>query len=258
MREMPWEPLLTSLLRIPPPPEAPLGSKASIRVFRAAPAYFQYRLVVWGTQQVAGGIGLVVGIGFLHTLPPMHPGVLTLLSVLEGLAILSFVAQIFFSLALVHLDYRFRWYLVTDRSLRIREGTLSVREQTMTFSNIQNMTVLQGPVQRILGIQDLQVRSAGGGGEVPGNPKQGQSGAHDMHLAYFRGVPDASAIRDGILERLKGHRGSGLGDPDDERHAPRGESWRPAMEAAARLLDEARALRCQVLHSRSGAGADLR
>jgi membrane protein YdbS with pleckstrin-like domain len=217
-----------------------------MRIFRAAPAYFQYRLAVWGIRQVTGGIGLVVGIGFLQALPAMDPGVLTLLRVLEGLAILSFVAQIFLSLALVHLDYRFRWYLVTDRSLRIREGTLSVREQTMTFSNIQNMTVLQGPIQRLLGIQDLQVRTAGGGGEGPGNAKQGEPGAHDMHLAYFRGVFDAAAIRDGILERLKGSRGSGLGDPDDDRHAPRGESWAPALEAAGHLLEEARALREQV------------
>lgn len=246
MRELPWEGLLAKLLKIPTPPEAPAGASSSVRIFRAAPAYFQYRLVVWGIQQVAGGIGLVVGLGFLQALPPMHPGVLALLRLLEGVAIISFAAQILFSLALVHLDYRFRWYLVTDRSLRIREGTLSVREQTMSFSNIQNMTVLQGPLQRALGIQDLQVRTAGGGGELPGNPKQGHPGAHDMHLAFFRGVTDAASIRDAILEKLKELRGSGLGDPDDERAAGEAPAWRPALESAARLLREARALREQV------------
>src|SRR6185369_11805927 len=36
------------LLRIPHDPSPPPGDEASARVFRAAPAYFKYRLVLWG------------------------------------------------------------------------------------------------------------------------------------------------------------------------------------------------------------------
>ena len=51
--------------------------------------------------------------------------------------------------ALVRLDYELRWYIVTDRSLRIREGVTSLRESTMTFANIQHIAVRQGPLQPI-------------------------------------------------------------------------------------------------------------
>ena len=40
---------------------------------------------------------------------------------------------------------------------------VKVREMTVTFANIQNAPVNQGPIQRALGIADLQVETAGGG-----------------------------------------------------------------------------------------------
>ena len=48
----------------------------------------------------------------------------------------------FFALALVRLDFEKRWYLVTDRSLRVREGVVNVREMTIMFANIQNISDL--------------------------------------------------------------------------------------------------------------------
>jgi uncharacterized membrane protein YdbT with pleckstrin-like domain len=149
---------------------------------------------------------------------------------------------------MVRLDYRYRWYMTTDTSLRIREGITTVRERTMTFANIQNLSLKQGPVQRLFGISDLQVRTAGGGGaESSEESKKGHSEADNMHLGYFRGVDNAEEIRDLVLTQMRGMRDSGLGDPDEPAavlgsqgpSVPSGE----LLVAARELLVEARALR---------------
>ena len=61
------------------------------------------------------------------------------------------------------LDYEMRWYLVTDRSLRLRHGVWNVTESTMSFANVQQVMMTRGPVQRLLGLADVKVQSAGGG-----------------------------------------------------------------------------------------------
>jgi len=241
--------LISRFLKVPPEPDPPMGSAGSVRVFNAAPGYFRYRLAKWAIAQVGTFIGLVVGFAFLaggiDFLPiPIGREVAVLLEV-AGIGL--FVIQLPISFLMVKLDYRYRWYMVTDTSLRIREGLMSVREKTMTFANIQNLSIKQGPVQRLLGISDLQVRTAGGGSESPGESKNELAEALNMHIGYFRGVGDAEQIRDLILGQMRGQFDSGLGDPDEPVvHAPvvtpSGDS--SEMLAAVReMLAEARALR---------------
>jgi len=133
-----------------------------------------------------------------------------------------------------------RWYVLSDRSLRIREGIVSLREKTMTFANIQQIAVRQNPLQRLLGIADVQVKTAGGGGS--GSESHGSGLGESMHEAWFRGVDNADAIRGAIRERVKRHRDAGLGDPDDVSVA-RPDSLGEAVEAARDLQLEVRALR---------------
>lgn len=167
-----------------------------------------------------------------------------LLKFFEFVGILTFVAQIPFTFALVRLDYELRWYMVTDRSLRIRAGIATVQESTMSFANIQQVIVTQGPLERLLGIADVRVQSAGGGDSHA-------KGADDsLHTGVFHGVENANAIRDLILERLRRYREAGLGDPDEVR-SPSAEPPPPpanttALAAARALLAEARALRQQL------------
>src|SRR5688572_25625621 len=40
------------LLRIPPDPKPPPGDEASTRLFRAAPAYYKYLLIVWALKSL--------------------------------------------------------------------------------------------------------------------------------------------------------------------------------------------------------------
>lgn len=244
MREA-FEDLIKRLLRVPPEPHAPGGAPGSMRLFRAAPAFLRYRLLGWGIGQGAALIGTIVGVVSMRL---FVPGISEKLFALELLAISFFMFQLPVSFLMIILDYEYRWYIVTDRSLRIREGVLKVQEKTMTFSNVQNVSVRQGPVQRLFGISDVEVRTAGGGESSAGKDEQGM--ADNLHLGYFRGVDNAAEIRDAILAHLKRLRTGGLGDPDEpavgepRAVADDGE----LLEAGQQVLAEARALRKAVIH----------
>lgn len=254
---------LLRFLRVPHAPSAPAGDE-DVRVFRAAPNFFRYRLVQWLLSQTGAFVGVIFGLFMLrgaHFVIPedftllfwevTEGTALALIAFFESLAILFLIVQALVSLALLRIDFEQRWYIVSDRSLRIREGLLKLHEKTMTYANIQHVAIRQGPIQRLLGIADLEVRTAGGGGggESEEGPKK-----DDLHVAYFRGVANATEIRDTIRARLRRHADAGLGDPDDvvyadaiahERHA----ALTPPSEisafaaAAAELRDEARRLR---------------
>ncbi len=231
------------MLRIPPPPGPPAGAHDSIRIFRGAPGLYRYQLVLWLLKQAGTAAGLVIGVGIIAKIPPYPFD--WVLHLVETLGVAFFVASLPFTFLMVYLDYQLRWYIVTDRSLRIREGLLKVAEKTMSFANIQNISVHQGPLQRFFGIADLEVRSAGGGSPKPGHEK----GHEDLHLGRFHGVDNAEEIRDAILARVRQLKDSGLGDPDGQSEAhearPRAalESSATAVAAARDLLAEVRALR---------------
>ncbi len=229
------------LLRIPRDPDPPPGDEASTRLFRAAPAFYRYLLFLWALKtllglMIAGAmmIGPVAG-AFALEKQGKHAGLLLLL--IPGIVFVLVIASSLFALALVRLDFEKRWYVITDRSLRVREGVVVVKEMTVTFANIQNIAVSQGPIQRMLGIADLRVDTAGGGA-VHTQKHQGQS----LHTAWFRGVNNAGEIREVIQNRLRQFKDTGLGDHDD--HAVAAGSSSVAIIDALREIDrEARALR---------------
>jgi hypothetical protein len=263
-------------LRVPPTPQAPLGAPGSVRTFRAGRNFYKLCLLGWAGAQLAALIGLVVSLSFAHALrqevsalkaaetsgqpvaerpqslwqKPLDPNFVRFVArgpdwllggiiLLEAGAVLAYLVALPVTYAAVRLDYELRWYAVTDRSLRIRTGLLNLQELTMSFANLQQVVVAQGPVQRLLGIADVRVQSAGGGGgEDHPKHKSGDS----MHAGNFRGVDNATEIRDLILERLRRFRETGLGDPDDTApDAPEGDD--DTLDAARVLLEEARALR---------------
>jgi len=252
----PLRALIIRVLRVPPEPDNPLGEHGSLRVFRAAPNFFKYNLIMWGIGQAIAIIGSIIGLVLFHFLVIRsvdHGGLKALLVAIELGGFVFVLAQTAVSFMLLRLDFEMRWYKITDRSLRIREGIWSVREMTMTFANIQNVSISQGPVQRLLGIADLKVETAGGGGGGA-DPNQKSALALNMHTGFFRGVDNAPEIRDLMRERLKALRDTGLGDLD-ERHdgpaaeaTPRGGAPGAAFSAAAlgalrELRAEAGALR---------------
>lgn len=232
-------------LRIPPEPEPPPGDEVSARIFRAAPKYLNYLRVLWairnGFKLLAVSIPLLILTAALLSDRKAETAIIVL--ILGAFVLMLFAAQALFSLALVQLDFDKRWYIVTNRSLRIREGVLTVREITFTFANIQNLSVSQGPIQRMLGIADLKVETAGGG-HVAG---QHQHPGNNLHTAYFRGIQNAEEVKQLVADRMRGRRDSGLGDHDDPIHSVNSEP--PAhvsssvTEALRAVLEEASRLR---------------
>lgn len=141
----------------------------------------------------------------------------------------------------IHLRYDTTWYVMTDRSLRIRRGVWTIREITVTYDNVQNVTVNQGPLQRFFKIADLQIETAGGGGGGAKGPHGAGAGGHS---ASIEGVQDAPALRDLIMARVRASRSAGLGDEATTRQpTPGAGAWTPAMlQTLAEIRDLARRL----------------
>ncbi len=182
----------------------------------------------------------------LRRMAARTPGwIIPVIEFFEFGGILLFLVQLPVTFSAVRLEFEMHWYIVTDRSLRIRTGLFRLQESTMSFANLQQVEVKQGPLQRLLGLADVHVQSAGGAGDhSPG--REGDS----LHTGVFHSVNNANEIRDLILERLRQFRQAGLGDPDDHGHhsaapvtAPVETASGDAAAAAHELLAEARALR---------------
>ena len=245
--------LMLRVLKVPPEPHLPAGTADTAKVFRASKRYLQLKILNWGVGQVLTLVGLISALVALRLIEdgtidvlsnfPHRAIVLRLLGLVEAFGVIAFIAQLPLSLLPVILDWELRWCIVTDRSLRIREGVWKVSEMTMTFANVQEVSIRQGPVERLFGIANLRVRTAGGGAGA--SPHDAQSEEKSGHIGYFRGVDNAPAIRDLILERLKRLRDAGLGDPDQPEAVTEDAPSAPpdVVEAARALLAEARALR---------------
>ncbi|MBZ4422991.1 PH domain-containing protein [Myxococcus sp. RHSTA-1-4] len=249
MAELPHAWLLR-LLKVPPPPQLPSGDEG--RVFRSAPGYQRYQLLIWGLRQLGVAAGLVAGALFIEMFifRVNYPLADEIAWAIEGLAWAGFLVQLPIGFLVRRLDYAFRWYILSDRSLRVREGLVSLQEKTMTFANVQQVSLQQNPLQRLFGISDVKVETAGGGGSGGGKGSDGATREH-MHEAYFRGVSNASEIRDAILARVRLHRDTGLGEPQAPEPVEPGRTSAAALEAARELLTEMRALR-QALPPRQG------
>jgi len=232
---------LSSVCRIPPQPSAPFGDEATTVVFRASPRYLRYMTLLWALAAGALALGPLVVIG-IGTTASFSRASESASIVLAGLFFAA-VEAVFLGIGYLklRLDYEYRWYVLTDRSLRVREGVFIVREMTITFANVQNLSVEQGPLQRAFRIADVKVDTAGGGGGGghSGHPK----GGSNLHTARLKGVDNAHEIRELIQRLLQTRRDAGLGDVDDLRLSSSGVAAESDSGALGDLVAEARALR---------------
>ena len=224
---------LLELLLVPPEPQPPDGTPESILIFRAGRNFYNFQLLKWAAASATSFLGVAFGLaaGLLATrrapswVPALYIGIAAVLFL--AIALTSFASYLSIS-----WNYKLRWYIVTDRSLRIRRGIWNVEELTMTFANIQEIRVSSGPIQMFLGIADVEVHAAGGGSTT-------EHGERRAHKASFEGVDNANEIRDRIVERLRIYRDMGLGT----EHSQAETHTTTVIEAAHHVLGEARALR---------------
>jgi hypothetical protein len=117
----------------------------------------------------------------------------------------------------IHLRYDTTWYVISERSMRLRHGVWSVHETTITFENVQNVQVSQGPLQRYFGFSDLVVQTAGGGGSAG---PHGHAAGGGAHAGRIEGVEDPNAMRELIMAKVRASRSAGLGDEPGVGRAP--------------------------------------
>jgi membrane protein YdbS with pleckstrin-like domain len=224
--------LLTELA-VPAQPDPPEGSPDSIQIFRAGRNYYVWSVLAWCAKSLLVVVALAVAtvaiaMGTREAADWLRP-ILAAVATLVWLATLAALAITFLSL---RLTYLLRWYIVTDRSLRIRRGIFAVDELTMTYSNIQEVRVTSGPLQLLLGLADVEVQAAGGGSN--------ERGRRTGHVGRLEGLSNANEIRDLLMDRLRRYRDAGLGDTP---HQIAGDADTSALAAARTVLNETRALR---------------
>lgn len=217
-------------------PEPPAGHEKdeSLRIFRACPAYLRYKLFYWKLYAAVWALAVLCASAVILAID-----VRLIFLVVPLLLFATYKAGVLYAVA--RLDYEMRWYVISDRSLLIRQGVWIVREITLTFANAQNVHVKQGPIERLFGFSNVEVDTAGGGGEKKEPGAQG-------HRAVLRGLDDPQEVRELILDHLRHQRTAGLGDHDDRAHQSNSAahaSLNPAL--LGEILLEAKSLRLALL-----------
>ena len=218
-------------LRLPVGPPNPPPGGAIIRVFNASPKFLTYRLLpVW----IGSGVLFAVAVGVAVFAAAAGWIWFIVAALLALLALCYFVTGYVTN----RLEFEWRHYILTDRSVRIREGVIFLKESTLTFANVQNLRIRKGPIQQLFGIADVLVDTAGGAG---GGKDEAGHAMQRGHRGTIQGIENPTEIRDLVMGLLKKYRDAGLGDPDDHRHSA------PAHEEDAErmreILAEVKALR---------------
>lgn len=207
-------------------PHLPEGSTL-VRHLRPSNSWLAYRYL----QTLFGLLNQFIGVGVMAVVFVTKMGKGGVLLALLLAVIEFFVVGL--ALVVARVDYDLRHYLVGDRSLRVAQGAWRREEVTLSYANVQNIEVMQGPLERLFGFKSLTVSTAGS----DGSPQDDTS-----HLVTLVGLENADELRELILGMLRQHKDSGLGDT-----APRPTAaldvvrLREVRDAALALRDAARA-----------------
>ncbi|MFL5350941.1 MAG: PH domain-containing protein [Hyalangium sp.] len=219
-------PLIEPLLKLRfEPPALPEGSQ-TLRKLKPSERYLSYAY----TGSVLTHVPPLLMIpGFLISGLLAVRAVSWVLFLVAGLILLGTLVSLAVSLVVRRLGWELRDYLIGSRSLRLREGAFVQRELTLSYANVQNVEVMQGPLERLFGFKSLRVSTAGGS---RGGPRERGAPSHEARLV---GLEDAEAVRDLILGALRQQRDAGLGDPSHEPPRTRTQLLEEIRDAAAAL-----------------------
>jgi membrane protein YdbS with pleckstrin-like domain len=240
-----WAVLVRWFLVPDKPPTLPVARGETIESFQPAPEFLRYlKFKFWVLLVIIDGAILIPYLAASLALPLV--GVILFLPVMAIVVLPDLLVYI-----ALHLRYDTTWYVITSRSMRIRRGIWIIHETTITFENVQNIKIDQGPLQRYFGIASVVVETAGGGG----SSKQQENPFLAGHHGLIEGVADAPRIRDLIVARLRQIQHAGLGD-EPERELPRGAALADLTPALREVRDAAQALQTALsARLRDGAGA---
>ncbi len=185
------------------PPDLPARPGETIERLHPAPGFLRYLKLWFWIGLILTNIWFLAGWLATFVISSRLGLALTPVFVLVAVvpSLLGYVA--------IHLRYDSTWYVLSERSLRIRRGIWTIHETTITFENVQDVKIHQGPVQRVFGIADVIVETAGGGG----SKKSGEGDIGEpSHTGLIEGMEDAARIRDLIMAHVRRSRAAGLGD----------------------------------------------
>jgi hypothetical protein len=142
----PIELWIQDVLRLPPHPQPPEGSPESTHVLHAGRNYYKLCLIVWFLSHFLVLTALLSLTSIASkAIPTMPEWAAISVRVLESLVFVAFTVSAVLTFFSHRLNYVLRWYMVTDRSLRIRSGVFNMQELSMTFSNIQCSPRVEDP-----------------------------------------------------------------------------------------------------------------
>jgi uncharacterized membrane protein YdbT with pleckstrin-like domain len=214
---------VVALFRIPPDPPTLPAVSGSVRSLRPSPGFLRYLKFFFWLVFVPGDVLPLVGWFAIYNRSE------TLGLALIPLLVVGLIAPDVIAYVGIHLRYDTTWYVLTDRSLRIRRGIWVLHETTISFENVQNVEVRQGPLQRYFGIADVIVQTAGGGA----HQGKGEAGASlGAHTGILQGLDNAEDVRNLILDRVRRSRSAGLGDDRAAAHDAGHEPVAPVFSAA--------------------------
>jgi len=208
--------LITRWMLVPErPPHLRGADDQQVRSFRPAEGFLRYLKLFFWIGLVA--IDLLLFIGWL---------LICVWNVVVGLILAPIALAIMIlpdivAYIAIHLRYDTTWYVLSDRSMRIRRGIWIIHETTITYDNIQNVSIRQGPVQRYFGIADVLVETAGGGASVG----HGEGGTVAGHHGLLEGIDNATEVRNLILSKWRSSTCAGLGDEDSPADLRIRHSW---------------------------------
>jgi membrane protein YdbS with pleckstrin-like domain len=230
---------IVALFRVPPEPPTLPSAGETVRSIRPSAGYLRYlKFLFWVAFLPGDIVPLLVWFPIAMAFP--IAGVILFVPLVVVLIAPDVIAYVG-----LHLKYDTTWYVFTDRSLRIRRGIWVIRETTITFENVQNVEVAQGPVQRYFGIANVVVQTAGGGASR--KTSHGGETSTNTHVGILQGLDDADVVRDLILDRARRSRTAGLGDehvptPAHADHAPRSMYSAAHLARLSEIRDQARRL----------------
>lgn len=102
----------------------------------------------------------------------VFPGVAIIVS--QGFTIRTIILILFGALVVAvgaaiwgFLSWRATTYEVSSGAFRLRQGVLQKNERTIPLGHVQSVDTVQGPIQRLFGVVEVRIETAGGGTDEP-------------------------------------------------------------------------------------------
>lgn len=192
------KPLFLPLLKLElAAPHLPEGSSL-VRALKPSDRWLGYRYL----QTLFGFLNQFIGLGVAAIALVAKFRAMGLAAALLLLVIELFIIGL--ALVVTRVDFELRHYLVGDRSLRVVRGAWKREEVTLSYANVQNLEVAQGPLERLFGFKSLSISTAGA---------DSQPGQDHSHVVTLVGLENADEVRLLILGMLGKQKDSGLGEP---------------------------------------------